>query len=213
MKELIKKYKIEFNHWLNDGVLLYKTIYSSEPEVWHLFDGNWNYTPKEIKIVLNDEYVELRKAFVDGKTIQLYCDIEDDWFDCNDLIKSNDFLCNVSAYRIKPDESEFKEGDWITFTTSLGTERDKIINIKSNKDIETLKAYIPFIDDEIYDTLKLWKPSYNEYCKFWNDNSDSFRVAKFHSMSKSKIGLFKDMQGNYFQNCEPYTGDFPTLNK
>ena len=54
-KELIKKYKKEFDHWLLDGgELIYHYAVGWEPITgWGL--------PTETIIVINDEYVEFRK--------------------------------------------------------------------------------------------------------------------------------------------------------
>lgn len=66
-KELIKKYKPEFEHWLNGGKLLIKLSTGWEPVP---LDYAWHLTSK--LIIIDDEYVELRKALAEGKTIQVY---------------------------------------------------------------------------------------------------------------------------------------------
>ena len=108
-KKLILKYKPEFDHWLNGGQLLYKHIHSSA--WWH--EEPWNYSPTYVQsIIINDEYIELRKALAEGKTIQLneaekFSDPKRSWIDlsCTCLGDSR-LLFPVSYYRIKP-ESRF----------------------------------------------------------------------------------------------------------
>ena len=118
-KELIKKYKAEFNHWLNDGKLQAK------------FNGNsWIEAPKDIFafnyvanfiLVIDDEYVKFRKALAEGKVVQYNFgnyginrkDFPNTW---KDLDLSIGILADRACpenYRIKPEEPKFKVGDWI----------------------------------------------------------------------------------------------------
>ena len=92
-KELIKKYKKEFDHWLNEGSLLARVITSDEDDflytIWYEVDnkalalGEWTsdylfnltdiqtnyYKPQ---FIINDEYSIYRKALIEGKIIQFY---------------------------------------------------------------------------------------------------------------------------------------------
>ena len=118
-KELIKKYKAEFNHWLNDGKLQAK------------FNGNsWIEAPKDIFafnyvanfiLVIDDEFVEFRKALAEGKTVQYNFgnfgtnkkDFPNTW---KDLDLSVGILADRACpenYRTKPEEPKFKIGDWV----------------------------------------------------------------------------------------------------
>ena len=135
-KEVIKKYKAEFNWWLNGGTLLIKmnagwTVLSEEYS-WHL--------AKEL-IVINDEYVELRKALAEGKTIQ-YKNKEGVWWD--------DDVLNFSEgweYRIKPNEIEFKVGNYVVY------ENDSYLLLEDFNDsfLATNRTNIPKLS-----ALKLW---------------------------------------------------------
>ena len=118
-KELIKKYKAEFNHWLNDGKLQAK-----------FNDNSWIEAPKDIFafnyvanfiLVIDDEYVEFRKALAEGKVVQYNFgnyginrkDFPNTW---KDLDLSIGILADRACpenYRIKPEESKFKVGDWV----------------------------------------------------------------------------------------------------
>ena len=74
--ELIKKYKAEFEHFLNGGKLLTRT---KENFIWNdkiNKDIMWNFEIEDIDIIINDDYSELRKALFEGKTIQIWEVIE-----------------------------------------------------------------------------------------------------------------------------------------
>ena len=74
-KELIKKYKAEFDHWLNGGKILYASYdldeknYSAWYELHH--ECKWDYNNAyRFKFIINDEFVEFRKALAEGKIVQ-----------------------------------------------------------------------------------------------------------------------------------------------
>lgn len=73
-KELIKKYKAEFEHTLNDKEITFKFLDDNlgwrNPTI--LFPIN--YDKLNILIVKNDEYVEFRKALAEGKTVEVLTD-------------------------------------------------------------------------------------------------------------------------------------------
>jgi hypothetical protein len=55
------------------------------------------------------------------------------------------------------------------------------------------------------DLFEIWEPRVNEFCVFFNENAESFRVARFKQIGcgSGVEGLYKDLQGNYFKNCIP----------
>lgn len=128
-KELILKYKKEFDHWLNGGSCLIKTkVEGSWIEVdkvaWKLKTDNL--------IIINDEYVKFRKALAEGETIESQVSHgynsqrypiketelkESDWKEDTTGI----FVGRPELYRIKPEESELKIGDWVQTKDSDGT--------------------------------------------------------------------------------------------
>ncbi len=79
-KNLVKKYIKEINHYANDGKLLIATTTVSERStrpLWEHFScehDDWNFKESAL-VIINDEYVEFRKALAEGKSIQE--DIED----------------------------------------------------------------------------------------------------------------------------------------
>ena len=69
-KELIKKYKAEFDHWLNGGKLL---IRNNDENIWiNMTEAHWDMNHETVSIIINDEFSELRKALCDGETIDVY---------------------------------------------------------------------------------------------------------------------------------------------
>ena len=124
-KELIKKYKAEFNYWLNGGELLYS--YIDDKLLWKNMDEiDKNTYPVYIRnpfqlsehhiIIINDEYVEFRKALAEGKTVQYNFgnygidrkDFPNTW---KDLDLSIGILANRACpenYRIKPEPTTTK---------------------------------------------------------------------------------------------------------
>ena len=104
-KELILKYKTEFDHWLNGGKLRHKAYGK-----WEQTNNIWSCRTADIAaVVIDDMYIEFRKALAEGKTIQIaglnpvahptiyknsYVDMEGDLFDKD-----------IELYRIKSEET------------------------------------------------------------------------------------------------------------
>lgn len=104
-KELILKYKTEFDHWLNGGKLRHKAYGK-----WEQTNNIWSCRTADIAaVVIDDQYVEFRKALAEGKVVQIaglnpiahptiyknsYVDMEGGLFD-----KA------IELYRIKPEET------------------------------------------------------------------------------------------------------------
>ena len=129
----------------------------------------------------NDEYVELRKALADGKTIQKskrhYCL---DFWDDVDAIYTH---YHVTKYRIKPEEPKFKVGDWVRFDSH------------NAQVTET---------DLLHDTEHLvkWQPKEGEWCVFWGANTEVFTISKYgcKPLTASK---HRDSYGNMYDYVAP----------
>lgn len=66
-KELIKKYKDEFDYWLDGGKLLHKDEFGN----WENTRDIWDLRTERIQaIVISDEFSVYRKALAEGKTVQ-----------------------------------------------------------------------------------------------------------------------------------------------
>ena len=193
-KQLINKYKHEFDHWLNEGKILYKHINSNA--WWN--NEPWDYSPDFITaIIINDEYVEFRKALAEGKTVQYNFgsfgqhkqDFPNVWKDLNLSIGILSDRAHPENYRIKP-EPIFKTGDWV---------------------------YIPELDGNPCEYredlcclgLKKWEPRADEWC--WNY---VFGLVKVICKTKTE-GYF--LCWNPWKRVEqtitidePFTGTLPT---
>ncbi len=120
-KELIKLYKAEFDHWLNGGKILFK--YNINDKEWlhrsskHMWDCS---TSLNVVYVIDDKYVEFRKAAAEGKIIQRY-HIEVLEFGASKTMWIDieiDDVCKypISSLRIKPRKHQFKAGEWCWFS-------------------------------------------------------------------------------------------------
>ncbi len=192
-KELIKKYKTEFDHFLNGGNLLTRTksnfIWNDNINEYLM----WNFEIEDIDIIINDEFSELRKALCNGKTIQIYYEFNNTW---NDIIKP-EFKNNLSNYRIKPEEPEFKTGDFVKTPTSIA------IIIEHNGQLFASNNY------ELQDCTK-WKPSNKELCYFTHDTNTKTSATLREFREISKDGFYVDCFGTRYIYCEPFLNSKPS---
>ena len=112
-KDVIKKYKAEFDWWLDGGSIIVRTPTGN----WYSPDVAWNGT--ECFYVINDQYVEFRKALAEGKTVIV---VNDDSphgdIGIRDITSQEDLKCVHERHlRIKHDmEPTFKVGDYVVNT-------------------------------------------------------------------------------------------------
>lgn len=173
-KELIKRYKAEFDHWLNGGKILSKytllptwTDCQSE-DIWRIPDKDIS----KVLITIDDEYVEYRKALAEGKTIQYYVDSFVGWQDVKSL---NQPCTDPDSFRIKPDVHKFKVGDWV-------------------RDGDNIYQFIePSSDYSHQESLKrctLWQPKDGEWCIMYDTdedpNANSITIQRWNNKSKWK---------------------------
>ena len=106
-KELIKKYKTEFDHWLNGGKVISK--YTLIPtwsncqseDIWRIPDKNIS----KVLIVINDEYATYRKALAEGKIVEVATDYNDvDGYIWKSMEDKEFHHFNIDEIRIKPEE-------------------------------------------------------------------------------------------------------------
>ncbi len=209
-KELINKNICEFMHWLNGGKVLSK--YTLLPEWSDCQDENiWRIPDKNITkvlIVIDDEYVEFKKALAEGKTIQMYCKydgVTPIWDDMTEVIKSIGFVMTKDNYRIKPERHKFKTGQWVIHNGVA-----KIVT-------KVVDGYIYSLDNEVAvimkeESLELWEPEDEKY--FWYKND----LVKFHETQKNLGLLLQSARGcsyypaekNFEDYCEPFIGKLPS---
>lgn len=115
------------------------------------------------KYVQNDEYAELRKAKADGKTIQFDDPMDEQKW--SDLLEPFEFLDDVNMFRIKPDEPEFKIGDWV-----YPPNRNTPIQVKKD------------MFGQSYTNWKIWKPQEGEWvCMKDFDLDNVYAIFKYNS--------------------------------
>ena len=205
-KELIKKYFEEFNHWLNGGKVISKyTLLSGwsdcqSEDIWRIPDENIS----KVLIVIDDEYVELRKALAKGKAVE-YLDFKNEWRDLRENCRKLEGVC-LSRLRVKPERHKFKTGDWV------------IHNGKYKRVTKAVDGYIDSLDNEVAvimkeESLELWEPEDEKY--FWYKND----LVKFHE-TQTNLGLLLESargcsyypaEKNFEDYCEPFIGNLPTL--
>lgn len=198
-KELIKTYFKEFEYWLNDGKLLHKDEFGN----WENTRDIWDLRTERIKaVVINDEYVEFRKAGAEGKQLQVSYDDGKTWFD---KLYRKISWSKSQLVRIKPEKSKFKKGDWV------------IHNGVVKKVTKAIDGYIDSLDNEVAvimkeESLELWKPQDKEY--FWYKND----LVKFDETKTNCGTLLNSTRGcsyypaeeNFEDYCEPFIGQLPT---
>ena len=112
IKELIKTHKTEFDHWMNGGTLLYRHFDHKKQEFdeWEICDGGFLLNVRPIKypcIIINDEYVEFRKALVEGKTVEVAVDYNDvDGYIWKNIEDGEFHHFHIDEIRIKPEAIE-----------------------------------------------------------------------------------------------------------
>ena len=187
-KELILKYKNEFDYWVNGGKILMH--YGKWVPV--SLDAKWEFFIIDLEIIgsfgyiIDDKYVEFRKALAEGKTIQ--CNAREGQNDITYAafghlwwVDVTEFKYATNFYRIKPEESKFKVDDYI-----YDIPYDKyyrITNILEDKvETETFRVCKSYINGTDY---KLWKPKVGELVIMSaEDYSTGFTVTTWEENSK-----------------------------
>ncbi len=227
-KELIKKYKKEFDYWLdNPDNLLFKSNIDKESK-WRKFDDSgddWTWTHHyndKVQIVINDEYVEFRKAIIEGKTIQYYdCVFQHelcvnldkyDWIDLSIATSSFTFSDKLK-YRIKPEEPKVKAGDFIRQTKELGINVSRIYRIKAH-----ISDILYSVEKNIYDVdainakeeyFEHWQPQHGELC--WFANNKELNIGYLGEFLKTNdYSVFFDTMQSSWSYCEPFLNSKPS---
>ena len=199
-KLLILKYKTEFDYWLNGGKLLTRT---KSDFIWNdEINENlmWNFEIQDIDIIINDEFSELRKALCDGKTVQAYYKFSDTW---SDIIKP-EFKDNVSNYRIKPEEPQFKVCDFVRHRHLKTCHIVTNINQGEFSDKISIRPSLSF-DDDFSDDFSSeyikWTPSHKELCYFSHDTNTKTSAILREFREISEDGFYVDCFGARFIYC------------
>jgi Mor family transcriptional regulator len=107
-KDVIKKYKKEFDTWLDGESVLAKHV---DSKIWTESTDNAKWNSWNMTYIINDEYVEYRRALAEGKTVEYKMNTcYGGW---NIVDNTVQHFSSSFDYRIKPDEPEFKiEKKW-----------------------------------------------------------------------------------------------------
>ena len=203
-KELINKYKPEFDHWLNDGELLLYDIVDG----WQLLQDDSVFNSQFSTIVINDEFVEFRKALAEGKVIEYLGQSSNLWHE----VPEPDFILHPTYYRIKPDEPKFKVGGFVRYAHSTPARALEINNINGNRYYFT-NSKMSCLKHE----LEPWAPVKGEWCWFY-DNKDSkySHLAQFYDMNiseDSSLSTFMSSPITKWYYCEPFLNSRPSYLK
>ena len=195
---LIRKYEKEFLHMLHGGkVLMGKKDPITNTTKWYPSVLNpFVETSDTTVVVIDDQYVEFRKALADGKTIEeRYYTPTDHWGK-----HLSGFAISPKMLRIKPEEPEFKVGDWITVNGPTGTFTECISGIAD--DTYTLSGTNICYKSQ----ASKWEPKEDEVCIFWNNASNTAVIAKLRYIVST--GTYRT-EHSYWDNCMPFTGALP----
>ena len=211
-KQLIKKFKAEFDYWLDGGKLQAKFVYDQWEEAPK---DVFSYSTVNFILVIDDEYVEFRKALAEGKTVEYNFgnyginrkDFPNVWKDLDLSIGILAERASPENYRIKPDVPKFKVADWVIHNGVV-----KQVTMTVNGLINSLDKQLAVIKKE--ESLELWKPKINEY--FWYKND----LVKFDDIKTNYGTLLESIRGcSYYPSedfkdfCEPFIGQLPTILK
>ncbi len=198
-KELINKYKPEFDHFLNEGKILYKHINSS---AWRN-DEPWNCSPDYITaIIIKDEYSEFRKALAEGKTIEYLGQSSNMWYE----VQEPDFNLHPTCYRIKPDGPKFKVGDFVRYVHSTPAKALEINNIDGNRYYFT-NSEMSCLKHE----LEPWTPVKGEWCWFYDSKSSKYAIVS--QFKETWNAEFISITDAYWKFCEPFLNSRPSYLK
>ena len=218
--ETLKKYWNELEHYKNGGSLLariwitddndgdesYTIWYKVGCECWDI-NKVFNYTLDyhKLQIIINDEYSIYRKALAEGETIQINNSNPETWIDI-DTDKLAHY--NPSFLRIKPDESKFKVGDFVTpLNRKINCSVWQIDKVLS---CNTLVSGSTLLDPRI---IQLWMPVKGEWCWFYdNPKKDKYcNLSQFGEESNGRC--FKTNSGTPWNFCEPFLNSMPSYLK
>ena len=206
-KQLINKYKPEFDYWLNGGSLcIYRT---DTEEFWEPTTIlNWDpFTPETIVYIINDKYVEFRKALAEGKVIEYLGQSSNVWHE----VQEPDFNLHPTCYRIKPDEPKFKVGDFVRYVHSTPAKVLEINNIDGNRYYFT-NSEMSCLEHK----LEPWTPVKGEWCWFWDKCTPHRPTLRQYDIFPEGYGeenMFHNSEQNPFDFCEPFLNSRPSYLK
>ena len=205
--ELIKKYEKEFLHMLHGGkVLMGKKDPVTNTIKWYPSVLNpFVETSNTIVVVIDDIYCTYRIALAEEKTVQ--CNAREGENDITYTayghlwwVDTTEFKYATRFYRIKPEEPEFKIGDYVRYIHANSPKPLQIVNINcGNYYFENAKIILRI------DEIEKWEPREGEICIFWDAVDTGAVISKFSYMEQEKYST--DLYT--WNNCMPFTGILP----
>ena len=169
------------------------------------YSGGFVEISESIIIVIDDVYCTYRIALSEGKTVEVYvlhgvkALDEQPWR--RFAIGCSTFDLPVECYRIKPDEPEFKIGDYVRYIHANSPKPLRIINIHCERYyFENAKIILRL------DEIEKWEPREGEVCIFWSDGTYSAVIGIFSNMNQEK---YVTITTQTWSNCMPFTGTLP----
>jgi hypothetical protein len=218
-KQLIKDNFEAFTHWIDGGKVL--TLNNRKHNEWELVDHEdfWRNPSNKPIFIVNDRYVKFRKALAEGKTVQFF-NTKDRLYDSSKTLNRwhNTYTIHTHGkpedYRIKPDEPQFKVGDWVVVYTCRGKDNERIskpvqvTNVSSHFiQVNNYKQYAPSY-------LELWQPKHGEWCWFKTNIDSNVVFGKFvEKLDERYYASNHCSRSDYFKYCEPFIDTLPTFIK
>lgn len=206
-KETVIKFKKEFIAWCKGESVLKGSPMSmcNRDLYWEEVKDFADWKPLDTVYVLNDSYSTYRKALVEGKTVEVLHYTGYKELDKNPwrlfAIGVSTFDKPVENYRIKPEEPQFKVGDWV----------------RDSRDDNLKQVINPNSPAALSDYIK-WKPQPGEWCWFWNNDKQPF-LAQLECAYDEEYITVQGLHGSLadlsdacfsFEYCEPFIGELPT---
>ena len=212
-KELIKKHKAEFDHWLNGGKLLAK--HNNKGWINYYGEDIWTHSAETL-IVIDDEYSMFRKALIEGESIEVLQTNTERWVNIGTIIES----IKPELYRIKPnkpEEPKFKVGDWVrNRINEIGQILQEDYKGKGLYKISNTHALKCEVGTSAKD-LTIWVPKKGDWCWFSIKNRIP-TIGQFLSIEADGNRKYSATFPNtphpfitYYDYCEPFIGNLPTL--
>ena len=105
-KELIKKYKAEFDHWVNSG----EVHYTDNGNNWWIAHDTHEWNEIDLKYAIKDKHFEVRKAYALGEEIEIY-DYGNGW---KSVALDSDFkFIDTRIYRPKSKTKTIVMEEWV----------------------------------------------------------------------------------------------------
>lgn len=207
LREVISDNKVAFDYWVAGGSIWRRNCSkpASESEWKRVPYPNW--TGRSTTYLQDDEYAELRKAYADGKEIQLNDGSEPVPRWGKAYPSTTPFhTYPVELYRIKPDAPKFQVGDWVRYIARDGVGASQPLGrVREIDEDRIIASNIGYKYPTKY--FIAWEPEMGDYCWFSDKLKDKPIIGVFNGMGSH--GRYSSGTWTY-RRCEPFIGTLPT---